>query len=265
MNTSSLPLDQDPPAGDVLAGEYVLGVLDAESRRLAGQRIASDSAFAAEVAAWEKSFMALAEQVAPVTVPDYVWARIGGALGFGAPARNVVAPERDSLWNSVGFWRWLGLGGLATAAVCTLALLNALRVPDPVPAPQPVVVAPPIVEPVPMASTLARDDGKPGFVASVDQRSGRMTITPLDPLVEPGRVQELWLIPADGTPRSLGIVSAESAQAGQVPEQWLALLEAGAILAITLEPPGGGPGGNPSGPSRKGGFAMRDGLIQGVR
>jgi anti-sigma-K factor RskA len=162
------------------------------------------------------------------------------------------------LWNRVGFWRWLGVGGFATAAVCALALLNAVRAPDVAPPqPQQVVVAPPFVPAAPMASTLARDDGKPGFVATVDQRSGRMTITPLEPIVEPGRVQELWLIPADGTPRSLGIVSAERAQSGLVPEEWLALLDARAILAITLEPPGGGPGGKPTGPvTAKGPMAL---------
>lgn len=258
MNTSSPPLEQDPPDGDVLAGEYVLGVLDGVQRRAAEQRLAAEPAFAAEVTAWETHLMVLAEQIAPVPVPGYVWARIGSALGFGAPARSVVAPERSSFWNNVGFWRWLGVGGFATAAVCALALLNVVRAPDTAPVQQPpLVVAAPVVEPVPMASTLARDDGKPGFVASLDQRSGRMTITPLDPVVEAGRVQELWLIPADGTPRSLGIFSAERAQSGQVPEKWLALLEAGAIFAITLEPPGGGPGGNPSGPvTAKGAIAF---------
>ena len=186
--------------------------------------------------------------------PDNM-ARIGSALGSARPAQHVAA-ERSPFWNRLGFWRWLGVGGFATAAVCALALLNAVRIPDTAPAP-PVVVAPPIATPVPMASTLARDDGQPGFVATVDQRSGRMTITPLDPVVEPGRVQELWLIPADGTPRSLGIVSAERAQSGQVPEKWLDLLDTRAILAITLEPPGGGPGGNPTGPvTAKGPIAM---------
>jgi len=256
MNTPSLPIDQMPPEDDVLAGEYVLGVLDTAQRRAVESRIAREPAFADEVAGWEQGFMALAAQIAPVPVPDYVWARIGSALGFGPSPRSVVAAERGPFWNSLGFWRWLGVGGFVTAAVCLLALLNSVRMPDTAPAP-PVVVAPPIPTPVPMASTLARDDGRPGFVATVDQRSGRMTITPLDPVVEPGRVQELWLIPADGTPRSLGLVSAERAQSAQVPEKWLALLDARAILAITLEPPGGGPGGNPSGPvTAKGSIAM---------
>ncbi|MGH8062935.1 MAG: anti-sigma factor [Pseudoxanthomonas sp.] len=257
MNTTLLPLDQDPPEDDVLAGEYVLGVLDAQQRRVVEQRIASDASFATEVVAWENHLMALAAEIAPVSVPDYVWARISSALGFSPPPRRAVESERGSFWNNVGVWRWLSVGGFATAAVCAIALLTTLRTPQTVAPPQ-VVVAPPVVEePVPMVSTLARDDGKPGFVATVDKRSGRMTVTPLQPVIEPGRVQELWLIPADGTPRSLGIVSAERAQSGLVPEEWLALLDARAILAITLEPPGGGPGGKPSGPvTAKGEMAL---------
>ena len=108
-----------------------------------------------------------------------------------------------------------------------------------------------------MVSTLAREDGKPGFVATVDKRSGRMMLMPMEPITRQGRVQELWLIPADGRPRSLGIVRAEHAQSGQLPEEMLAMLDSRAILAITLEPPGGGPGGKPGGPvTAKGGPAL---------
>jgi anti-sigma-K factor RskA len=259
MNTPTLPFEQDPPERDVLAGEYVLGVLDAQQRAAAEQRIASDPAFAAEVAFWENRFMALAEQIAPVPVPDYVWARISSALGFGPAPRAPVAPDRASFWDRVGPWRWLTAGGFATAAVCAIALLTILRTPETV-APPPLVVAPPApapLEPTPMAVTLSQEDGKPGYVATVDARSGRMTITPLQPIVESGRVQELWLIPADGTPRSLGIIDAERAQSRTIPEALLALLEAGAIFAVTLEPPGGAPQGAPTGPiTAKGAIAL---------
>ncbi|MEO6103068.1 MAG: anti-sigma factor [Pseudoxanthomonas sp.] len=260
MNTISLPLEQDPPDGAVLAGEYVLGVLDAEERRSVERRIASEPSFASEVAVWENHLMALAAEIAPVPVPAYVWARISDALGFGPPPRSAVEPERSSFWNNIGLWRWLGVGGFATAAVCSLALLNAVRTPPPVVTPVavvPALVEPPVVQPAPMVSTLAKEDGKPGFVATVDKQNGRMTIMPMEPITEDGRVQELWLIPADGTPRSLGIVSAEHAQSGQMPEQMLAMLDARAIFAITLEPPGGGPGGKPSGPiTAKGALAL---------
>ncbi len=257
MNTTSLPFEQDPPERDVLAGEYVLGVLDTEQRRAVEQRIASEPAFADEVSFWENRLVSLADEIASVPVPDYVWARIGSALGFGPAARTPVAPDRTSFWDSVGLWRWLTAGGFATAAVCAIALFTTLRAPQPVAPPVAATPSPVVLEPAPMVSTLAQEDGKTGYVATLDARSGRMTITPLQPTTEAGRVQELWLIPADGTPRSLGIVSAERAQSGQVPEKWLALLDTRAILAITLEPPGGGPGGNPTGPvTSKGALAL---------
>jgi anti-sigma-K factor RskA len=246
MNPTPLPLDQDPPGSDVLAGEYVLGVLDAEQRRMAEQRIANEPSFAGEIATWEHHLMALTTEIAPVAVPDYVWARISNALGFGPSLRHAAKPERSSFWNSVGVWRWLSAGGFATAMVCAIALFNVPHTPAPV-AP-PVAVVPAVVEPLPMISNLAREDGKPGFMAAVDKHSGRMRIMPIQPIIQEGRVQELWLIPAEGTPHSLGIVSAEHAQSGQLPERMLSMLDSRAIFAVTLEPPGGGPGGKPSGP-----------------
>ena len=246
MNSAPLPLNQDPPAGDVLAGEYVLGVLDAEQRRMAEQRIANEPSFADEIAVWEHHLMALAAEIAPVPVPDYVWARISGTLDPGSSLHHAAKPERIPFWNNMGVWRWLSAGGFATAAACVIALFNVSHTPSSV-AP-PVAVVPAVVEPMPMISNLARDDGKPGFVAAVDKYSGRMRIMPMQPITQEGRVQELWLIPADGTPHSLGIVSAEHAQSGQLPEKMLAMLDSRAIFAITLEPPGGGPGGKPSGP-----------------
>ena len=255
MNSNPLPPNQDPPEGDVLAGEYVLGVLDVEQRRMAEQLIANEPSFADEIALWEHHLMALALEIAPVSVPDYVWARITGALGLGPSVRRAAKPESIPFWNRIGVWRWLSAGGFATAAVCVVALLNVLHAPSSV-AP-PVAVVPAVVEPMPMVSNLAREDGKPGFVAAVDKRSGRMKIMPMQPITREGRVQELWLIPADGTPHSLGIVSAEHAQSGQLPEKMLAMLDSRAIFAITLEPPGGGPDGKPSGPvTAKGALAL---------
>ncbi len=255
MNTTALPQDQDPTEGDVLAGEYVLGVLDAEQRRIVEQRIAVESTFASEVVAWETHLMALAAEITPIPVPDYVWVRISRSLGFGLSPRRIIQPERSSFWNNVGAWRWLSAGGFATAAICVIALVNLSRTPPPV-AP-PVAIVPAVVEPAPMVSTLSREDGKPGFVATVDKHSGQMMLMPMEPITQQGRVQELWLIPADGRPRSLGIVSAEHAQSGRLPERMLPLLDSSAILAITLEPPGGGPGGKPSGPiTAKGAMAL---------
>jgi anti-sigma-K factor RskA len=63
-----------------------------------------------------------------------------------------------------------------------------------------------------------------------------------------GRAPELWLIPAGGAPRSLGLVSIDRAHTVQVPASLRNDLINGSVLAITLEPSGGAPRGVPTGP-----------------
>ena len=271
MNTSTdLPLDQDPPERDVLPGEYVLGVLHAAERRRVERLIDTDPAFAADVAAWENRLQPLADEIAPVMPPDYVWARISSMLGLGPAPRAAVAPEprRDSLWRSLGLWRLLTAGGFATAAVCMFALLNAVRAPQPSdPATPPVASVPDQTvpdqpaqpaAPVEMASTLTQDNGQPGYVATLDAARGRITVTPLQPAAQDdGRVPELWLIPPDGVARSLGVFDETAPQSADIPQEFLALLSAEAILAVTLEPRGGAPGGVATGPVvAKGGLQL---------
>jgi len=62
-------------------------------------------------------------------------------------------------------------------------------------------------------------------------------------------VLELWAVPPQGTPRSLGLISANGTTI--VPRGRLAAsLVKGdtAALAVSLEPPGGSPTGAPTGP-----------------
>ena len=55
---------------------------------------------------------------------------------------------------------------------------------------------------------------------------------------------ELWAVPARGAPRSLGVVS----QQGATTVLRTALLKDTAAFALTVEPPGGSPSGQPTGP-----------------
>jgi anti-sigma-K factor RskA len=63
-----------------------------------------------------------------------------------------------------------------------------------------------------------------------------------------GRTPELWVIPADGKPRSLGVVPEKAAAAMTVPPEHRAMLAEGVTLAVSLEPEGGSPTGAPTGP-----------------
>lgn len=263
MNTPLLPDDQDPRDGDVLAGEYVLGVLEASDRRRVEQLIESEPAFAAEVSFWESRLVSLAAEIAPVQVPDYVWARISSDLGLAqAPRRGPASePEGESFWQRLGFWRLLTAGGFATAAVFLFALLNVVRAPQPTdPVAPPVATVPEPVTPAgptEMASTLTQDDGQPGYVATMDAATGRITVTPLQPAADDDLVPELWLIPTDGIARSLGVFDETASQSARIPQEYVELLSTDAILAMTLEPPGGAPGGVATGPVvAKGGIQL---------
>ncbi|MBB4593046.1 MULTISPECIES: anti-sigma factor [Xanthomonas] len=257
--STPFPIDQEPPR-DVLAGEYVLGLLRAEERLAAEQRIATDGQFAQAVLQWQAHLAPLLEEIAAVTPPDQVWAQVRQSLGFDTPLRAVpsatpamtTAPVAP-LWNNVRFWRWASAGGVATAAVCVLALLT-LRTPQaPVPPPTsgPVVqtpVTPPAVTPPPatgiaMTSTLATEDGRPGYVALMDADKHTITVTPLDRTATADKVPELWLITPDGKAHSMGTFDDQRARRAQIPDQLMPMLSNEAILAVTLEPPGGAPGG----------------------
>jgi len=61
---------------DLLAAEYVLGVLSAAERRQAERRLEADLAFQREVAFWEERLGGLADSISPVTPPLDGWSRI---------------------------------------------------------------------------------------------------------------------------------------------------------------------------------------------
>jgi len=249
MNAAMTDPQDTPPPRDVLAGEYVLGVLDADERRAAERRIDSDQAFAAAVQQWQQHLMPLADEIAPVAVPERVWLRIRATLGLKTPAPRAPAAA-PGFWESVRTWRWLSAGGFATAAACLFALMIA-RAPLPPQLPTtapPPVVAPPADTGIAMTSTLMREDGKPGYVALMDADKQRITLTPLGGSRDAERVPELWLIPADGKARSMGVFDDAQARAARIPDALMPLLSDGAVLAVTMEPPGGAPGGVATGP-----------------
>jgi anti-sigma-K factor RskA len=62
--------------------------------------------------------------------------------------------------------------------------------------------------------------------------------------VDAARALELWAVPAQGAPRSLGLVSAQGATTVVRAE----LLRNTAAFAVSLEPAGGSKTGAPSGP-----------------
>ena len=233
----------EPPDADMLAAEYVLGVADAPLRRQLQARIATDAQFAQRVQAWERHFAPWLDAIAPVGVPAQLWPRIRTQLGW-----SPVEGARRGVWQNAAFWR----GATALAAAAAIAAMVIGRLPrepvSPPPAPRVAVQPPPVEQPKPV-TTLAHEDGSPGWLASLDAVRGTVMMVPVPaPADAQGRVPELWLIPAGEAPRSLGLVSIDKAHSVAIPRALRRALTAGSILAITLEPPGGAPKGVPTGP-----------------
>jgi anti-sigma-K factor RskA len=237
MNASSPAPDGEPGAGDppddeVLAGELVLGVLAPAERRRAQTRAVADREFSARVAAWERRFAPWLAEVAPLAPSAQLWPQICRRLGWEGSAGPGAG-----LWQSLALWR----SAAALAAIAALALWLARPLgPQPPPAAAAVATA---------VTTLAHDDGTPGWLASVDAAHGTVLLVPVPGAPDAqGRVPELWIIPAGKAPRSLGAVSINQSGTVAVPADARRALVAGSVLAISLEPASGMPHAAPSGP-----------------
>ncbi len=211
---------------DLLAAEYALGVLDGPDRLAAERRAAIDPAFARDVEAWQGRLGALSAEVTDAPPPPHVWA--GVAQRLDGPD-NVVELR---LRRSLGLWR----GAAAAAAAIAAALALVVVWPHPAPAPAPVLTA--------RLAATAR--GPTVFVAFYDPGRKAIVLTPASVSAAHDRSPELWLIPAGGKPIALGVAAFESS-VQLIPAASLVSVGSG-TLAVSVEPKGGSPTGQPTGP-----------------
>lgn len=202
-----------------LAGEYVLGVLDAAERAAVERRLRTDPAFAAEVAAWERKLGGLNDAFPAEPAPNLMPA-IEARL-FGKPARS-------GGMGRAGWWMRFVTGG-AVAGILAILALN--------------IVPPPKGVGPALQATLQAEGQALVFAARYDAGAGELTVTrTAGPEAEAGRVHELWLIADGKAPVPLGLIDAAELR---IP---LSALPEAAVLAVSLEPAGGSTTGAPTGP-----------------
>jgi anti-sigma-K factor RskA len=85
-------------------------------------------------------------------------------------------------------------------------------------------------------------------VASWDPVTQQLVLAVPDMKADPSHSHELWVIPSDGKPRSLGTMASRRQMHMQLADALAQLLQQGATIAISVEPPGGSPTGAPTGP-----------------
>lgn len=215
------------PDLDALAAELVLGLLTGDERARALRLSLSDRDFAAAVDAWRGRIDPMYAEFDEQPAPD-VWPAIAARLGAGGTDTG----------GRVRLWRWTALGSTGIAATFAAAFLFAR--------PEPVTIVREVVRP-PAEATVAQLGGAEGtlLAANYAPEGGDLRIRAVS-LPASDRVPELWIIPADGVPRSLGLLQGGGTTTVRVPASLQALIVDGATLAVSLELPEGAPHTAPS-------------------
>ena len=222
-----------PQLADRLAADYVAGTLRGPARRRFEALLPAHPLLRGAVREWQTRLMPLTVSVEPEKPPPEVWKRIEARIGGGAAA---VPPRAQAvgLWQRLSLWR--GVAAFASVAAIGFAVLLA----SPGPAQAPIVVV--------LSSTGQTVDGAivpATFVASISGDGRALVTRPVSQVrLQADRALELWAVPGQGAPRSLGLISAQGTtivKKGRV-------LDNTAALAVSLEPPGGSPTGAPTGP-----------------
>ena len=209
---------------DVLAAEYALHLLSAEDRGKFEARMQDDARLRELVRDWDHQFHALSEEFDSVAPPAHVKAAIHARV-FGTTQKTSPLS---------GAFGWLLGGGVA--AGLAMALVAVL----------PLITDPKTPVPTHTVEISAQDQSL--IVAAVfSADTGEFTVRRVAGGPASGRDLEMWLIP-DGAdaPISLGIMPAEDGTRITLPEELRVRLTA-ATFAISDEPKGGSPTGQPSG------------------
>ncbi|MGQ0430381.1 MAG: anti-sigma factor [Gammaproteobacteria bacterium] len=207
-----------PEILDLLAAEYVLGTLRGAARRNFARRRERDPFVDRRVRSWEERFATLVSQLAPVAPSPAVWTAIERRIG--AP------PQR----------RWPAVVAAAAAAIAAFGLgwllWQQLR-------------------PGELQATVvvATAEGAALWRVELAADAAELEVTTIGDVRHPAaRSLELWALPADSAPVSLGLMPARGRVRLVLDDRQRAALAVAANVAVSDEPAGGSPTGAPTGP-----------------
>lgn len=221
-----------------LAAEYVLGTLQGSARLRFEKLLAANEGLQRKVRAWELRLSPWSAAVKPVPVPPHVWARVQYRLFLEPSRAREQVPAAAHFRSRFKMWWAWGSTALAAAFALLLVIRPAAELPPPA-----------AVAELHDLAVLSTDKAEAVWIVRSDgatlEFSGLSAVS-----VPVGRDLELWAIPAQGAPRSLGVVKLDGQGQARV-SLTPALREkmaGGVALAISLEPVGGSSTGAPTGP-----------------
>ena len=218
---------------EMLAAEYVLGTLRGGARRRLETWIPEDALLHNTVEEWRGRLNPMAEFAPAVTPSPDVWRAISRKIGLEKSALESKKSFWRNLREDIGFWRGLGMASTALATILVAVLLT-----------QPPAATPPVMSFVAM---LHNEQSQPMAMITGDARHHTMTIKMIGQHnIAAEHSLELWAVPKEGNPRSLGLMKADgSSMTIDMPADTTP--DTVPLLAVTMEPKGGSP--NPNGPT----------------
>jgi len=209
---------------DLDAAEFVLGTLGPEERRAFLLRLAHEPDQAGMVAAWRERLMPLGLAAPEVAPPAGLWPRIERAIGGVAPPAAANDNRGFRLWRA----------GTLAASVLALVMTGVAMRPG----------AP--TEPMMHGSVaaLTTQGGAPAVLVAYDRTRQMLKVMPMAMTPETGRSLQLWLIAGKAAPASMGMLTP-----GMAPMVRRMPLDpaSGLVFAVSIEPMGGSPTGQPTG------------------
>lgn len=219
---------------DRLAAEHALRLLEGEELLQARGLMASDPGFAAEVATWEDKLAPLQTSQPPITPGPEMWHRIEAELAEDAPVATIVTLQRR-----VRQWQVASIVSAAAAVALAFVAIPAMQSAPPV---EPVAAEAPLMASIPITGTQLR------LAVTYLPDSSEMLVSTSGLAADGVHDHELWVVPADGVPRSLGVIAPGTESRMTLPENLADLMAEGSTVALSREELGGALPGRGPGP-----------------
>lgn len=221
---------------DMLAAEFVLGTLPVEDRQRVQRLRTTHPELDAQILQWESRLSALNDEIEPVDPAPGLLARIERSIDQLEQASS-QHNEVVRLRQQVSRWR------LSTVATSIAAmLLIAVMMLEPTPTKSPYV------------AVFQHNDEQPAFLLTVDLARKQLNIQPVTARPAGNQSYQLWIKDDElgPTPRSVGVLNEHFEVDPAALTNYDAELLRRATFGISLEPRGGSPTGQPTGPALHG-------------
>ena len=207
-----------------LAALYVIGSLRGRARLRFARLVQQDVVLAQMVERWEDLLLPALLPARPQPAPERVWQGIRAQLP--SPTDAWSGSSHLPWWRRLGLWQGLS-GALAIVLVITWLWPSA---------PQ-----------MPMLAVVNNGQGQATWVFHASAHHMRL-VTLRNTQIPPDKSMQLWAIVPGKKPVSMGLLPMRAGQTPVLPVPDHMNLSHARLLAVTMEPAGGSPTGQPTGP-----------------